>query len=328
MIAGRLADSLKTATCSPGLSPQPRKWAANGSSQRHSVTRSPRDGRPGADSPQRAPRRRPGDPRRARTRAARTGSRRPAPERTPRASRGLPRPRSPAFVRGCRRGDAEGRVRRHNRRRSEIRPPMRVPSPAAVWRSPPPSTPDRPRTATHPRRTRQASARRRPARGAPHATRCAACRRARMPELRRAGPQRIHDRSTAPAGRDHQDRLRPRPPPAHRGRLALPQPTRDRQGPDRPPDRSARRGGRDRLERAAAPVPHLGAARATRQAPHDHRRRRRPRAHRLLLGDRAGAPGGPGAAARGPSCARRPSSSSSPSAARRSPSRSVVARGG
>ena len=40
---------------------------------------------------------------------------------------------------------------------------------------------------------------------------------------------REHDRSAAPARRDHQDRLRARPPAARRGRLALPQATRDRQ---------------------------------------------------------------------------------------------------
>ena len=41
-------------------------------------------------------------------------------------------------------------------------------------------------------------------------------------ELRRAGPLRGHHRPAAPARRDHQDRLRPRPPAAGRGRLALP----------------------------------------------------------------------------------------------------------
>ena len=69
---------------------------------------------------------------------------------------------------------------------------------------------------------------------------------------------------------------------------------------------------RDRLERAAAPAPHLAAPRQpARQAPHDRRRRRRPRTRRLLLGDRphrltrttdsttsAGTAAGPGTRAR------------------------------
>jgi len=53
-----------------------------------------------------------------------------------------------------------------------------------------------------------------------------------------------------------------------------------------PPGRPARRGDRDRLERPATPAPHLAAPGGTRQAPHDHRRRRRARTGRLLLGDR------------------------------------------
>ena len=61
--------------------------------------------------------------------------------------------------------------------------------------------------------------------------------------------------------------------------------TRDRQGAHRAPRRPTRRSGRDRLERPAAPAPHLEPARGARQAPHDHRRRRRPRTRRLLLGD-------------------------------------------
>jgi len=52
----------------------------------------------------------------------------------------------------------------------------------------------------------------------------------------------------------------------------------DRQDP-------ARGGGRDRVERPTAPAPHLDATRSTLQAPHDHRRRRRPRALGVLLGD-------------------------------------------
>ena len=59
---------------------------------------------------------------------------------------------------------------------------------------------------------------------------------------------------------------------------------RGRQSARRPPSRPTRRSDRDRLERATAPAPHLDTARAARQAPHDHRRRRRPRTHRLLLG--------------------------------------------
>ena len=70
---------------------------------------------------------------------------------------------------------------------------------------------------------------------------------------------------TAPPGRDHQDRLRPRPPAAGRGRLALPPAARA----------AARRSSaartaspphvdRDRLEGPAAPAPHLAPARSER----------------------------------------------------------------
>jgi hypothetical protein len=54
-------------------------------------------------------------------------------------------------------------------------------------------------------------------------------------ELRRAGGVREHDRSAAPARRDHEDRIRARPPAARRGRLALPQATHGRQSARRAP---------------------------------------------------------------------------------------------
>ena len=64
-------------------------------------------------------------------------------------------------------------------------------------------------------------------------------------------------------GRDHQDRLRPRPPAARRGRLALPHPTARsaRRSPTRQAGQPAA-GDRDRLERPAAPAPHLEPARS------------------------------------------------------------------
>ena len=96
---------------------------------------------------------------------------------------------------------------------------------------------------------------------------------------------REHHRRQPPARRDHQDRLRPRPPAVRRSGLALPQTPPGRQVLADQPRRPARRSDRDRLERATAPAPYLDTARAARQAPHDHRRRRRPRAHRLRLVD-------------------------------------------
>ena len=98
-------------------------------------------------------------------------------------------------------------------------------------------------------------------------------------------PSRVDDRAAAPARVDHQDRLRARPPAAGRGRLALPHPPAHRQGAHRPPGRPATRSDRDRLVSPTAPAPHLGPARSPREAPHDHRRRRRPRTRRVLLGD-------------------------------------------
>ena len=49
--------------------------------------------------------------------------------------------------------------------------------------------------------------------------------------------------------------------------------------------RPAARGDRDRLVSPATAAPHLDTPRGPRQAPHDHRRRRRPRARRVRLGD-------------------------------------------
>ena len=98
-------------------------------------------------------------------------------------------------------------------------------------------------------------------------------------------PCESHDRAAAPARVDHQDRVRARPAAAGRGRLALPPAPPDRQGADRPPGRPAARSDRDRLVSPTTPAPHLGPARGARQTPHDHRRRRRPRTRRVLLGD-------------------------------------------
>ena len=53
--------------------------------------------------------------------------------------------------------------------------------------------------------------------------------------------------------------------------------------------RTARRSGRDRMDRTTAAPPHLDPARSPRRAPHPDRRRRGPRAPRLLLG---GSPNG------------------------------------
>ena len=57
------------------------------------------------------------------------------------------------------------------------------------------------------------------------------------------------------------------------------------QDPDRATAGPTPRGGRDRVDRATPTAPHLGPAPSPIQAPHDHRRRRRSRALRVLLGD-------------------------------------------
>ena len=53
----------------------------------------------------------------------------------------------------------------------------------------------------------------------------------------------------------------------------------------RSPTAKPPRSDRDRLVSATTPAPHLDPSRGPRQAPHDQRGRRRPRARRLLLGD-------------------------------------------
>ena len=80
---------------------------------------------------------------------------------------------------------------------------------------------------------------------------------------------------------------RARPPAARRSGVALPPRARKRRGAQAPPGRAARARHRDQLAGAAAPASHLAApGRRARQAPHDRRGRRRPRARRVLLGDR------------------------------------------
>ena len=104
-------------------------------------------------------------------------------------------------------------------------------------------------------------------------------------ELRRTGPQRVHDRPSASARSDHQNRLQPRPAATGRSGLALPLTPDPRQSTHRPPSRPAARSSRGRLVSPTTPAPNLGAARSPRETPHDHRRRRRPRARRVLLGN-------------------------------------------
>ena len=105
-------------------------------------------------------------------------------------------------------------------------------------------------------------------------------------ELRRAGPVRV-TRPGSSAGSARSPRPAPgtpadcwsRPPgttaPAHAS--AKRSPTARTASP---PKRSRSPG-----QRATTPAPHLDTTRGTRQTPHDHRRRRRPRTRRLLLGD-------------------------------------------
>ena len=86
-------------------------------------------------------------------------------------------------------------------------------------------------------------------------------------------------------GVDHQDRLRARAAAAGRGGMALPLAPEHRPRAHRPPRQPAAGSDRGRLVSPAAAAPHLDTPRGSRQAPHDHRRRRRPRARRLRLGD-------------------------------------------
>jgi transposase len=106
-------------------------------------------------------------------------------------------------------------------------------------------------------------------------------------ELHRPGPLRGDHRREAPPRRDHQNRLAARPPAARRGGLALP--PRARQGPvaPPPPGRAASRDHRDRVAGPTTTAPRVAATgHPARQAPHDRRGGRRPRARRVLLGTR------------------------------------------
>jgi Transposase len=106
-------------------------------------------------------------------------------------------------------------------------------------------------------------------------------------ELPRPDPLGRHQRRETPTRRDHQDRVAARAAAAGRGGVALP--PRARQGADAPPPPggTARPHHRDLLASAATPTQRLAATRhPARQAPHDRRGRRRPRARRLLLGTR------------------------------------------
>src|SRR5450755_1964535 len=104
-------------------------------------------------------------------------------------------------------------------------------------------------------------------------------------ELRRAGPVRVNDRTATTARVDHQDRLRSRAAAAGGGRLALPLAPSDRPCAHRPPGQPAAGSDRGLLVSAATAAPHLDTPRGAREAPHDHRRRRRPRACRVRVGD-------------------------------------------
>ena len=95
-------------------------------------------------------------------------------------------------------------------------------------------------------------------------------------------------RREPPPRRDHQDRLRLRPPAAGRGRLALPAPAADRRHRRQPPAGPARPRAPDRLARPAPPLPPLQPPARTRQTRQRHHRRRRPRARLLPLGRRRG----------------------------------------
>ena len=100
-------------------------------------------------------------------------------------------------------------------------------------------------------------------------------------------PSETSTRPAAQARVDHQDRLHARAPVVGRGGLALPQTPADRHHPHRSTSWPATRGDRDRLVRAAPPASHLDTIGAAQQTPHPDRRRRRsrPRARRVLLGD-------------------------------------------
>ena len=99
-------------------------------------------------------------------------------------------------------------------------------------------------------------------------------------------PIRAFLRHAAPAGIDHQVRQPARPAAAGRGGLALSPATQGQRAPQAPPSRRRPRDRRAVVEDPAPAAPCVVADGATRQAPHDHRRRRRSRAGRVLLGGR------------------------------------------
>ena len=106
-------------------------------------------------------------------------------------------------------------------------------------------------------------------------------------ELRRAGPLRALLRRAPPPGLDHQGRQQPRPPAARRGRLApAPAPDASATKLAAPPPRPGPARARARLALPAAPAPPLAADGRTRQTASEDRRRLRPRARRVRLGDR------------------------------------------
>jgi hypothetical protein len=106
----------------------------------------------------------------------------------------------------------------------------------------------------------------------------------RLATVREGAPARVLARADAvaepvrgivPAGRDHEDRLHPRPPAADRVRVALRPRTQDRGDAREPPTRTARARSRDREPRPAPPARRLPPDACPRQAaPRDRRRGR------------------------------------------------------
>ena len=102
----------------------------------------------------------------------------------------------------------------------------------------------------------------------------------------RPHPQRELKRGATPPRGDHQGRQLTRAPAAGRGRLAPTPPTAlERHARTQTHRQVARRASASGPERPAASRT-LARARGPRQAPHDHRRRRRARTRRTLLGTR------------------------------------------
>jgi hypothetical protein len=105
--------------------------------------------------------------------------------------------------------------------------------------------------------------------------------------LPRDRPFRAHHRSPTPPRVNHQGRLHARTTAAGRGLLALPSRTRGRTGARAPPARTRARDHQHLLESTTpAQRPLAPAQRHPPQTRRDRRGRDRPRARRLLLGDR------------------------------------------